>query len=208
MSIRKLSRESKKRQIRDREPSRVPQQKIMRIMSKRKLRKKVKQLIKKSLPKSSGLYLLANSYKQSAIIFNHRKYGFLAAFGLSNIPSPFIKEAQQIMFKAKLCLACLVGKYVDCQTWEEAWITFDFGNTNHVSQWDILVGKLALIGLLPLNVGGGGSRFFKSCAHQLYGKPESHHEIRMAGVNHLHKHPELYVESFGADSWQTYIQDL
>ena len=77
-----------------------------------------------------------------------------------------------------------------------------------VLPWNILVQKLATLGLFPLDVGGDGSCFFRACSHQMFEQPESHHEIRMAGINHLLNHPELYVESFSGDCWQSYITEM
>ncbi|EDO37014.1 predicted protein [Nematostella vectensis] len=74
--------------------------------------------------------------------------------------------------------------------------------------WNILVNKLPLFGLLPLDCGGQGSCFFKSCAHQLYGNHEFHNDVRLAGIDHLHRCPELYIESFPGNSWEAYIEEM
>ncbi|EDO39809.1 predicted protein, partial [Nematostella vectensis] len=74
--------------------------------------------------------------------------------------------------------------------------------------WNVLIQKLALISLVPHDVGGGGACFFRAFSQQFFGNPELHHHIRLSGVNHLSNHPELYVESFGGDSWQGYITEM
>lgn len=61
---------------------------------------------------------------------------------------------------------------------------------------------------MPYDVGGSGDCFFRSVSHQLYGTPELHFEIRMAGINHLNNHPEIYIESFSDNSWEDYIQQM
>ena len=45
---------------------------------------------------------------------------------------------------------------------------------------------------MPYDLGGSGDCFFGSVSHQLYGTAELHFEIRMAGINHLNNHPEIY----------------
>ena len=46
-----------------------------------------------------------------------------------------------------------------------------------------LTERLARKNLKPYDVGGSGDCFFKSVSHQLFGTPERHLEIRLAGVN-------------------------
>ena len=67
----------------------------------------------------------------------------------------------------------------------------------HISAWQNLVHKLTLIGLRPLAVGGSGDCFFKAVSHQLYGKPDLHYEIRIAGVHHMINHPSGCVVYIG-----------
>ena len=74
--------------------------------------------------------------------------------------------------------------------------------------WICLSGRLSCIGLMPYDVGGSGDCFFRSVSHQLYGTPELHFEIRMAGIKHLNNHPEIYIESFSDSSWEDYIRQM
>ena len=76
------------------------------------------------------------------------------------------------------------------------------------SPWNCLSQRLAQIGLIQHDVGGSGDCFFKSVSHQLYGNADRHVEIRMAGISHLHNHPELYIESISDDSWENYIRQM
>ena len=78
----------------------------------------------------------------------------------------------------------------------------------HDSPWNCLSQRLSQIGLIPHDVGGSGDCFFKSVSHQLYGNADQHVEIRMAGISHLHNHPELYIESISDDSWENYIRQM
>ena len=32
--------------------------------------------------------------------------------------------------------------------------------------------------------------------------------MRLAGINHMNNHPELYIESSSAGSWQCYIEQM
>lgn len=67
--------------------------------------------------------------------------------------------------------------------------------------WACLNERLSCTSLMPYDVGGSGDCFFRSVSHQLYGTAELHFEIRMAGINHLNNHPEIYIESFSGNSW-------
>ena len=78
---------------------------------------------------------------------------------------------------------------------------------NHLP-WNHLTGRLAQIGLLPHDVGGSGDCFFKSVSHQLLAYADLHTEIRMAGINHLQNHPELYIDSISDDTWENYINRM
>ena len=49
----------------------------------------------------------------------------------------------------------------------------------------ILELRLHQFGLKPLDVGGAGDCFFGAVSHQLYGNPNSHGIIRVAGVEFL-----------------------
>lgn len=79
---------------------------------------------------------------------------------------------------------------------------------NHDSPWNCLSQRLAQIGLIHMMLVDLVIVFFKSVAHQLYGNAERHVEIRMAGISHLHNHPELYIESISDDSWDNYIRQM
>ena len=57
---------------RDREPSRLPLKKITSSMKKRKARRKLKCIFRKSTPKSSSLFKLATNYKSWYVIYVHR----------------------------------------------------------------------------------------------------------------------------------------
>jgi len=55
-TVRNLSRRAFKIYVRNREPSRIPVQKVLRMLRKRKLRKKFKRSVRISTPTSSKLY--------------------------------------------------------------------------------------------------------------------------------------------------------
>ena len=66
--------------------------------------------------------------------------------------------------------------------------------------------RLARKNLKPYDVGRSDDCFFKSVSHQLFGTPDRHLEIRLAGVNHLTAHPEYYIELNVHDSWLDYLK--
>ena len=65
----------------------------------------------------------------------------------------------------------------------------------------LLTTRLHRHGLRPLYVGGGGDCFFPAVAHQLYGDPNFHLNIRALGVDYLREHPERFIESNSENSW-------
>ena len=65
---------------RDREPSRLPIKNIMSSMKKRKARRKLKRIFRKSTPKSSSLYKLATDYKLWYVTYVHRCDCFFTNF--------------------------------------------------------------------------------------------------------------------------------
>ena len=82
-------------------------------------------------------------------------------------------------------------------------------NNNGNLLWDVLKNKLALIGQEPYDCQSSpGDCFFASLGHALYKNPDSHFQIRCAGIAHLMNHPELYIESLADKSWKNYIQEM
>ena len=81
-------------------------------------------------------------------------------------------------------------------------------NVSDNSPWVCLTDRLAHISLKPYDVGGNGDCLFKSVSHQLYGTPELHFQIRMAGIRHLNNNPQLYIESISNNCWENYIQQM
>ena len=81
-------------------------------------------------------------------------------------------------------------------------------NVSDCSPWYCPTERLAHISLMPYDVGGSGDCFFKSVSHQLYGTPDLHFQIRMAGIRHLNDHPQLYIESISNNCWENYIQQM
>ena len=81
-------------------------------------------------------------------------------------------------------------------------------NVSDCSPWACPTERLAHISLMPYDVGGSGDFFFKSVSHQLYGTPDLHFQIRMAGIRHLNDHPQLYIETISNNCWENYIQQM
>ena len=47
--------------------------------------------------------------------------------------------------------------------------------------------------------------FFRAVSHQLYGNPNSHRNIRAAGIQFLRNNPERFIESNLEQSWIQYL---
>ena len=81
-------------------------------------------------------------------------------------------------------------------------------NESGYFSWMCLTDRLSQISLMSYDVGGSGDCFFKSSLHQLYGTPELHFQVRMAGIEHLNSHPQFYFDSISNNSWENYIQQM
>ena len=72
----------------------------------------------------------------------------------------------------------------------------------------LLATRLYRHGLRPLDIGEGGDCFFWAVAHQLYGDPKFHLNIRALGVQYLREHPERFIESNSENSWFEYLTNM
>ena len=86
-------------------------------------------------------------------------------------------------------------------------------NTNCANDWDLLwinlEKKVALVGRVPHDCRSPpGDCFFASMGHTLFQNPDSHFQIRTAGITHLTNIPSLYIENIVLMLWDRYIQKM
>lgn len=198
---------------RDREPSRIPLHKVTKLFTRRKCRGSIRYLVKHNFPSSSIMRDFCTNYKKWSLWYNCDHFYFKYVYFINNRKG---KRANNLCSCQKECSSSKM---------------LHRSNFNHHSgyhtphslklkggmlptsddcnlSWVCLSERLSCISLMPYDVGGSGDCFFKSVSHQLYGTPELHFEIRMAGINHLNNHPEIYIESFSDNSWEDYIQQM
>ena len=72
----------------------------------------------------------------------------------------------------------------------------------------VLTARLAKIGLMPINITGDGNCFFRSVSYQLYQTEDRHAQIRALAIQHLINCPEHFIESNTQQSWVQYLQDM
>ena len=72
----------------------------------------------------------------------------------------------------------------------------------------LLIFRLSILKLKPLDVGGGGNCFFKAVSHQMFGVPDYHKNIRAIGIEYLRNHPERFIESNIEMSWIEYLNNM
>lgn len=72
----------------------------------------------------------------------------------------------------------------------------------------LLATRLYRHGLRPLDIGEGGDCFFWAVAHQLYGDPKFHLNIRALGIQYPREHPERFIESNSENSWFEYLTNM
>ena len=68
--------------------------------------------------------------------------------------------------------------------------------------------RLSHLGLKPFDVGGSGDCFFKAVSRQLYQAPALHARVRMAGIDNLNTHSELFRKYLTDISWENYIVQM
>ena len=181
-----------RRRKRDREPSRIPLKRILKVLNKKKYRKKVQLFVRQSIPKSSFITNLSQNHKIWRLWYNRDTFYSKYAFNM---------KTQKCKMRQKHC-SCIHR----CNN--KSSLKGGMHHNTADSLWNCLSQRLAQIGLIPRDVGGSGDCFFKSVSHQLYGTADLHVEVRMAGITHLHNYPELYIESISDDTWENYIKQM
>ena len=181
-----------RRRKRDREPSRIPLKRILKVLNKKKYRKKVQLFVRQSIPKSSFITNLSQNHKIWQLWYNRDTFYSKYAFNM---------KTHKCKMRQKHC-SCIHR----CNT--KSSLKGGMHHNTADSLWNCLSQRLAQIGLIPHDVGGSGDCFFKSVSHQLYGTADLHVEVRMAGITHLHNYPELYIESISDDTWENYIKQM
>ena len=203
---------------RDREPSRIPVRKVLKLLNKRKYKKRVEYLLIKSVPKSSFVRELCRNYKNWYLW--HNSDNFYSKF-------VFFMRKEKCKSSFKYCSKIYCEQFSVRQgefetksnhiqdSLHTSSCYFSFlkggmapGSVSDNSPWVCLTERLAHISLKPYDVGGSGDCFFKSVSHQLYGTPELHFQIRIAGIRHLNDHPQLYIESISNNCWENYLQQM
>lgn len=202
---------------RDREPSRIPVHKFLKLLNKRKYRKRVEYLSLKSVPNSSFMKDLCRNYKNWHLWHNSE-----------NFYSKFVFFMRKVKYKStfKYCRKIYCEQFSVIQAEFESKSNYikdiyttscDFSFlkggmapdiVSDNSPWAWLTERVAHISLKPYDVGGSGDCFFKSVSHQLYGTPQLHFQIRMTGIRHLNDYPQLYIESISNNCWENYIQQM
>jgi len=203
-----VNKANKKRK-RDREPSRISVNRVLRVLKTKKFRRKVKNLLRKSVPSNSFVNYLCGNYKYWHLWYNTEHY-----FG-QHVFFP-LKRKNKTNLKRHACNQTnlfLVARKPDFYQFSATSSTLKGGvlpNENFDSElpWSTLTDRLAQISLVPHDVGGSGDCFFKSVSHQLYETSQLHYEIRMSGIAHLNDHPELYIESISNNNWANYVQQM
>ena len=181
-----------RRRKRDREPSRIPLKRILKVLNKKKFRKKVQLFVRQSIPKTSFITNLSENHKIWRLWYNRDTFYSKYAFNMNT---------QKCNMRQKHC-SCIHR----CNN--KSSLKGGIHHNTADSLWNCLSHRLAQIGLIPHDVGGSGDCFFKSVSHQLHGTADLHVEVRMAGISHLQNYPELYIESISDDTWENYIKQM
>ena len=185
------------RRVRDREPSRISLRRVMKSLKRRKLRKKHKLLIKKSVPVSSVLYSIATNYKQWHIKYANRQDSFYSSHYMKSMRTTTAYTCNMSD------MHILLSGDIELNPGPRTRTMICNESSNFLLQY-----RLLRHGLKPLDVGGGGDYFFKSVSHQLYGNPSQHLAIRATGIQYLRENPERFIESNLETSWLEYLKNM
>ena len=162
------------RRKRDREPSRIPLTRILKVLNKKKYRKKVQLFVRQSIAKSLFITNLSQNHKIWQLWYNrdtlYSKYAFKKKY--------VFMKTQECKMRQKHC-SCIHR----CKN--KSSLQGGMHHNTADSLWNCLSQRLAQIGLIPHDVEGSGDCFFKSVSHQLYGTADLHVEVCMAGITHL-----------------------
>ena len=187
------------RRKRNKEPSRIPKTKLVRLYYHRKKRKHLKILLKQKVPMSSELHYF---FKKSKVTFWITRYSVESCFCqyfYKTTARTFNSNKRDISNKSIVARKQFVIPFLS------GGMNPTISQSNQIdtaeSSYDRLINRLLQKGLQPFDVGGCGDCFFRSVSHQYYGSPDFHIEIKQAGVKYLQEHPELFVESVSEHSW-------
>ena len=210
--IRSVTRENQRR-TRDREPSRIPVRRVLKVLKRKLVRKKIRLILKNSVPDNSFIRFLCCNYKYLCMWHERDNFFSKYVFFFKNlkiyhvhvtsytsdkhreesVPLPALKS--QLHVNSTIMSTLKGGVFPD-------------ENVRGTLPWGHLSDKLKHISLMPYDVGGSGDCFFRSVSHQLYGTADLHFQIRLSGIAHLNNHPELYVESIVGDTWENYVKQM
>ena len=185
--------------LRDREPSRISMRRVFQLLKCRKLRKRHKNMLKKSTPVSSVLYNIATNYNYWKLKYFNSDNSFYSSFFRvpHKISVTYNAQKQTLLLSGDIELN--PGPLTD-NTIKAMCL---YSNPDFTLRYRMLRHELT-----PLDVGGGGDCFFKSVSHELYGNSNNHAEIRALGVKYLKDNPERFIESIVGTSWSQYLTNM
>ena len=191
-----------KRRFRSREPSRTSLKKILQSLKNKKLRKKLKNTIKKLTPVSSTAYDIAENYKWWNGRYIHQQDSFYSSY------------FQKIKLSRSSVIAYNISQKNILLSGDVELNPGPITNGNSSlalisnTRADFLLNyRLYTHGLRALNVDGGGDYFLKSVSHQLFGDSSHHLAIRYTAVQYLRENPERFIEGV-VDRWSQYLHSM
>ena len=220
LTARKLRRSNSNCQYKDRAPSRVYIKTIMKAMKNRKYRKKVKQFLRHSTPKSSVLNHVATDYKEYHLKFINRQRIYSDSFAVlkhlckttkktcfKSFPAINISNSSTILgnltFKTDQFCVIVKKLMMSGDIEQNPGPLNSITNTASLPVYNILESRLEQLGLRPLDVGGEGDCFFRVISHQLYGDCNHHLDVR-----YMRENPERFIESNLESSWNEYLANM
>ena len=212
--IRSVTRENQRRK-RDREPSRIPVRKVLKVLKRKLVRKKNRIILKNSVPHNSFIRFLCCNYKYLCMWHEREHFFSKYVFFFKNLKICHAdvtsynsnKHREEYMYVPLSALKSQRHVNSTVMSTLKGGV-FPDENVRGTLPWDHLSDKLKHISLMPYDVGGSGDCFFRSVSHQLYGTADLHFQIRLSGIAHLNNHPELYVESIVDDTWENYVKQM
>ena len=201
------------RRTRDREPSRIPVRRVLKVLKRKLVRKENRIILKNSVPHNSFIRFLCCNYKY--LCMWHERENFFSKYVLffknSKICSVHVTSYKSDKHQEEYVSLPALKSQLHVNSTIMSTLkggVFPDENVRGTLPWDHLSDKLKHISLMPYDAGGSGHCFFRSVSHQLYGTADLHFQIRLSGIAHLNNHPELYVESIVDDTWENYVKQM
>ena len=149
---------------RDREPSRIPVRKVLKLSKRKMSRHRVQNLLRKSVPNTSCITFLCSNYKYWNLWYNNEHYFGKYVFFLRNQKNKTARCKCHSCNRTYLLMSATKSEFFQSSTTSSTLkggvLPDESNNVSGSLPWTILTDRLSHISLMPHDVGGSGDCFF------------------------------------------------